>query len=131
MSSILTDTKKVLGIAEDYTAFDADVIMHINTVFATLNQLGLGPEEGFMIEDETAEWSDFIGEDIRENSVKTYVYLRVRMLFDPPTTSYLLAAMEKQYQELEWRLSTHREATQWVSPFPPAAADDVFDGGAP
>lgn len=114
--SILTSTKKILGIAEDYTVFDLDIITHINTVFSTLTQLGVGPAEGFMIEDDEAEWGDFIGDDNRFNSVKSYVFLKVRQLFDPPTTSYLIDAVNKQIQELEWRLNTNRESTEWVDP---------------
>lgn len=108
-TSILTSVKKVLGLEEDYTAFDPDIIMHINTVFSTLNQLGIGPELGFFIEDKAANWEDFLGEDVNLNAVKTYVVLRVRYLFDPPGTSFLLNAMKEQIQELEWRLNAYRE----------------------
>jgi hypothetical protein len=119
-TSILTGTKKILGLAEDYTAFDTDVITHINSVFSTLTQLGVGPAEGFMIEDETSEWTDFIqDDDLQYNSVKTYVYLRVRMLFDPPATSFVIAALNDQIKELEWRLNVHREETGWTDPNPP------------
>jgi hypothetical protein len=114
--SILTSTKKILGIAEDYTVFDLDIITHINTAFSTLTQLGVGPEEGFMIEDASTEWDDFIVDDLQYNAVKSYVFLKVRQLFDPPTTSYLIAAFEKQIQELEWRLNVHREETGWIDP---------------
>lgn len=107
--SILTSTKKVLGIEEDYTPFDLDILMHINSALATLNQLGVGPEEGFSIEDETETWSDFLGDDPRLNSVKTYVYLKTRFAFDPPGTSYLINAIQKQIEELEWRLNVVRE----------------------
>jgi hypothetical protein len=117
-TSILTSTKNVLGIAEDYTVFDLDIITHINTAFSTLTQLGVGPVNGFMIEDETAVWDDFIAGDDQYNSVKTYVYLRVRMLFDPPQTSYLITAMKDQISELEWRLNIHREETGWTNPEP-------------
>lgn len=116
--SILTSTKKILGIAADYTAFDLDIITHINTAFSTLTQLGVGPADGFMIEDVDAEWYDFIEDDIQLNTVKSYVFLKVRQLFDPPTTSYLIAAMEKQIQEFEWRLNISRESTEWVDPDP-------------
>jgi len=109
MDSILNSVKKVLSIADDYTAFDVDVIMHINSVFNTLQQLGVGPEEGFAIEDEEAEWDEFLRGDTNLNSVKTYVYLRVRLLFDPPETSYAKDAMANQVQELEWRLNVYRE----------------------
>jgi hypothetical protein len=131
-SSILNSTKKVLGIAEDYAAFDEDIIMHINTAFSTLAQLGVGPAEGFMIEDDTAVWADFIATDFQFNSVKSYIFLRVRLLFDPPTTSYLLSAYEKQIEELEWRLNVHREEDQWVDPNPVIVDEDiieVIDGG--
>lgn len=124
--SILNCTKKILGISEDYTAFDEDIITHINSVFSTLTQLGIGPEEGFIIEDDSAEWADFFGDDLQYHSVKSYVYLRVRMLFDPPTTSYVLTAMEKQIQELEWRLNVHREETEWVDPNLPVTPEEVI-----
>lgn len=114
--SILISTKKILGVAEEYTAFDLDIITHINTAFSTLTQLGVGPRTGFMIEDETAVWSDFIVNDLQNNSVKSYVFLKVRQLFDPPTTSYLIAAVDQQIKELEWRLNVHREETEYVDP---------------
>jgi hypothetical protein len=116
--SILDGTKKALNLAPDYTPFDQDIIMHINSVFSTLNQLGVGPELGFMIEDNEALWSDFLGADIRLNNVKTYVYLRVRMLFDPPTIGYLVEAMKEQAKELEWRINAQRESVAWVDPEP-------------
>jgi hypothetical protein len=119
--SILKSTKKILGLADDYTVFDLDIITHINSAFSTLTQLGVGPAAGFAIEDETAEWAafgDFVT-DTQLNSVKTYVYLKVREIFDPPQTSYLSAAMRKQIEELEYRLTVHREETQWVDPDPP------------
>jgi len=115
-TSILISTKKILGIAEDYTVFDLDVITHINTAFSTLTQLGVGQPEGFMIEDETAAWTDFIADDLQYNSVKTYVYLRTRQLFDPPSTSYQISAFNDQIKELEWRLNSHREETEWTPP---------------
>jgi len=136
--SILISTKKILGIDKDYTVFDLDIITHINTAFSTLTQLGVGPANGFMIEDDTAVWSDFIpdypagaappsGDDLQYNSVKTYVFLKVRQLFDPPSTSYLITAVEKQIQELEWRLNVHREEDGWVDPNPPLYRDeDIF-----
>ena len=114
--SILTSTKKILGIAEDYTVFDLDIITHINSAFSTLTQLGIGPDEGFMIEGAETLWTDYIVDDLQYNSVKTYVFLKVRQLFDPPTTSYLISAVERQIQELEWRLNVHREGTEWTYP---------------
>jgi len=116
--SILTSIKKVLGLAADYTEFDEDVLLHINSVFSTLAQLGVGPVGGFMIEDDTSTWDEFIGEDLEYNAVKTYVCLRVRLLFDPPTTSYLIDAINNQIKELEWRLNVKREETGWVDPDP-------------
>lgn len=107
--SILTSTKKILGIEEDYTAFDTDIIIHINTILDVLHQLGIGPDEGFMIEGKEETWDDFLGGDILLNDVKTYIYLRVRLLFDPPTTSYLIEALTNQYKELEWRINVKRE----------------------
>lgn len=115
--SILTSTKKVLGIDESYTAFDVDVIMHINSVLSTLHQLGIGPAEGFAIEDAATTWSQLLNDDPRFNSVKTYVFLRVRLLFDPPGTSYLINALENQVKELEWRLNVKREEEAYVDPF--------------
>lgn len=124
--SILTSTKKILGIAEDYTAFDLDITTHINSAFSTLAQLGVGPTNGFMIEDKDDEWEDFLDtDDPQYNSVKSYLYLKVRQLFDPPTTSYLITAFEKQIQELEWRLNVLREETGWTDPNPPS--DPIVD----
>jgi hypothetical protein len=116
--SILTSTKKILGIAEDYTIFDLDIITHINSAFSTLTQLGVGPAEGFMITGADETWDAFIAEDFQYNSVKSYVFLKTRQLFDPPQTSYLISAVERQIQELEWRLNVHREETGWVDPDP-------------
>lgn len=104
MESILTSVKKLLGITEEYKHFDADIIMHINTIFATLKQLGVGPKNGYMIADEYAVWNDFIGEEKLLESVKTYVYLRVRLIFDPPTNSAVIESMNRLIAELEWRI---------------------------
>lgn len=123
--SILESTKKALGLDKDYTAFDVDIIMHINTVLSTLNQLGVGPDVGFAIEDATSTWSQFLGDDLRLNSVKTYIYLRVRILFDPPTGSYhLINSMNDQIRELEWRINVKREGDSWVDPVPPKLDPD-------
>ncbi len=103
--SILLSTKKVLGLAEDYTAFDPDILMHINSVFAKLAQLGAGPKTGFFVESADEEWGDFLGDDLRWNCVKSYVTTSVRMLFDPPTLGYLITAYEKVISEAEWRIS--------------------------
>lgn len=108
--SILTDTKKILGISEADTSFDLDVMTHINTAFSVLHQLGVGPEEGFMIESKSEEWDEFEVDDILTfNMVRTYIGLKVKMFFDPPSTSFLLDSMDKQIQQLESRLNTERE----------------------
>jgi hypothetical protein len=109
--SILDSTKKILGLDASYTPFDLDVITHINAAFSILNQLGVGPEEGFSISDSGSVWGDF-GVPLNQLSlVKTYVFLKVRMLFDPPSTSFLLDTYTKQIQEYEWRLNTFREVS--------------------
>lgn len=113
MESILTSIKKLLGIAEEYTQFDNDIIIHINSVFTTLTQLGVGPSEGFFIEDDSAYWTDFIPDLNKLQSVKTYVYLKVRLVFDPASLgSATLAAYERQIQELEWRLNVAAESEE-------------------
>lgn len=124
--SILTSTKKVLGIEEDQTEYDTDVLMHVNTVFSVLNQLGIGPDAGFVIEDASPTWDEFLGSDSRLNLVKTYIYLRVRLLFDPPTGSYhLVNSLNEQVKELEWRLNVKREGDAWVDPIPAEPDPDL------
>lgn len=105
MDSILTSIKKLLGISEDYTQFDVDIIMHINSVFLNLTQLGVGPEEGFSIEDDTADWEDFIEDNIQLQAVKSYMYLKVKLLFDPPLSSAVIESTNRMIAELEWRLN--------------------------
>lgn len=105
MDSILTSIKKLLGISEDYTQFDSDLIMHINSVFLNLTQLGVGPESGFTIEDEYTEWSDFIKNDAQLQAVKSYMYLKVKLLFDPPLSSSVIESMNRMIAELEFRLN--------------------------
>lgn len=123
-NSILKSTKKVLNIAPDYEAFDLDILTYINAVFSTLHQLGVGPSTGFSIEDDTAVWEDFLTDSVQIQTVKTYIYLRVRLLFDPPTTSYHMNAAQEQIKELEWRLSVHRENIEWEDPMPEVVADE-------
>lgn len=115
--SILISTKKILGLEADYTPFDLDVMTHINSAFSLLNQLGVGPTEGFFIEDDSALWSDFIVPENQLHLVKTYVFLKVRILFDPPGTSFLIDAMNNQIKEFEWRLNVFREVE--LPPFVP------------
>ena len=105
-SSILTSIKKLLGIAEEDASFDQDIIMHINTVFAILAQLGVGPANGFSIEDDSAIWEDYLGNATNLELVKSYIYMKVRSMFDPPTSSILADAMNKNISELEWRINT-------------------------
>lgn len=124
--SILTSVKKILGIPETDTSFDPDILIHINSVFSILDQVGIGPDGGFAIEDASPTWDDFVT-DKRMNSVKTYVYLRVRLLFDPPNTSFVIESMNKQIAELEWRLNVVREGDSWVDPDPqPAVTGDSW-----
>lgn len=122
-TSILTSVKKNLGLDAAYTVFDHDILTYINSTLSTLTQLGVGPANGFAIEDENPTWSDFIDDDDQYNTVKTYVTLKVKMLFDPPQTSFVIDAIEKQIEELEWRINVHREETGWVDPDPPALLD--------
>lgn len=104
MESILTSIKKLLGISEEYEHFDDDIIIHINTVFSSLRQLGAGPESGFVIADKTASWQDFLGDDPRLQLVKSFVYLKVRLLFDPPQSSAVMEAVKRLIDELEFRI---------------------------
>ena len=105
MESILDSIKQMLGINEEDTSFDTDIIIHINSVFSALKQMGVGPEEKFRIIDNKPVWSDFTEENDDYDEVKTYVYLRVKKVFDPPTNSSLMSAMNEEIKELEWRLS--------------------------
>lgn len=114
--SILDSIKKLLGVPAEYDVYDLDISMHINSVFATFHQFGLGPSTGYFIEDRTKTWTEYIGEVPNINSVKTLVYLKVRLLFDPPTTSFAIAAMETQVKELEWRLTSEMEGV--LHPWP-------------
>lgn len=105
MDSILTSIKKLLGIDETYTHFDQDIIMHINSVFVILNQLGVGPNEVFAISDKNDLWSDFTKDTNELNMVKTYIYQKVRLMFDPPDRGSLMDALKSSISELEWRLN--------------------------
>lgn len=110
MESILNSIKKLLGIAEDYDHFDTDITMHINTVLFTLTQLGVGPSDGFVIMDNTETWDEFIPlNDKNFEAVKTYVYLKVRLIFDPPSSSAVMESFKRTIDELEWRLNVAAE----------------------
>lgn len=104
MESILASVKKTLGIDEVHTGFDEDIILHINSVFAILQQMGVGPENGFSISDDSTIWSDYIADVNQLNFVKSYIYLKVRLLFDPPVSSGAIESINKLISELEWRL---------------------------
>ena len=105
MDSILTSIKKLLGIAEGYEHFDADLIMHIKSVLTILTQIGVGPSEGFYITDKSNTWNEFIPEEYNLELIKSYVYLKVRLLFDPPQSSSVMDATNRMIEELEWRIS--------------------------
>lgn len=123
MSSILNDVKHTLGLLPAETAFDTDIILHINSVLGTLNQLGVGPNDGYMIEGTDEEWSAFFS-DTRLNPVKSYMFLRVKLLFDPPQVGFVIASMDRQIQELEWRLFVEAD-TPYIDP------NVILDGGEP
>lgn len=111
MDSILTSIKKLLGIAEEYEQFDFDIISHINSVFAILTQLGVGPSEGFSITDKYATWDDYISDDTIIHPVKTYMGLKVKQMFDPPDRSTIADSSNKVINELEWRLLIQADKT--------------------
>jgi hypothetical protein len=126
IDSILTSTKKSLGMDESYTAFDEDIIMHINSAFTNLNDIGIGPDEGFMIEDKNPTWDQFIGTSLRLNSVKNYVWLYTKLAFDPPDRSFVIEALETQLEEVFGRLSIRREQTDYVDPEIVVEEEDVW-----
>lgn len=103
--SILISVKHALGLADDYNYFDPDIIMHINSVLMILNQLGIGPAEGFTVTSDNQTWEELTSDISLLSAIKTYVYLRVRLLFDPPSSSFVLSSMENQIKEFEWRLN--------------------------
>lgn len=105
MNSILGSVKKMLGPSGNYEYFDPELIMHINSVFTILHQIGVGPENGFFIKDESDTWDEYITSDQNLEAVKTYVYLKVRLIFDPPQSSSEAEAIKQLIRELEWRLN--------------------------
>lgn len=112
MESILTSIKKLLGIAEEYEHFDMDIIMHINSVFTILNQLGVGPPEGFAIKGKEEAWTDFMPEGQRLEAVKSYMHLKVKLLFDPPLSTAVTEAMSRMVSEFEWRINVGAESNR-------------------
>lgn len=109
MESILISIKKMLGITKEYDHFDADLIMHINSVFMILDQLGVGPSSGFIITGEYETWDSFLPEGQNLEAVKSYMYMKVRLLFDPPSSSIVMECMNRIISELEWRLKVEAE----------------------
>ena len=112
--SILLSVKKMLGLDQEYDVFDPELIIHINTVFGTLHQLGVGPEDQFRITGDSETWSEFDTEGEQIDEVKTYIYLRVRLLFDPPSSSFVLSSFKEQIQELEWRLNVKADEIKGI-----------------
>lgn len=104
MDSILNSIKELLGIQEEDKNFDTDIIFHINTAIATLRQMGVGPQEGFSIEDDSVEWTDYIEDLTLLEAIKSYMFMKVKMMFDPPVGS-VGEAYKENIKELEWRLS--------------------------
>lgn len=134
--SILKSTKKILGVSDEDTSFDQDILTHINTAFSTIHDLGVGPVSGFVVEDADAEWASFFPNEtdplvlkVWMSKVKAVVHLRARLLFDPPTVAYLLDAHKEQLREAEWRLNVNREEVEWTDPAPAEVL--VVDGGDP
>lgn len=105
MESILISIKKLLGITEEYTHFDNDLIMHINSVFMILHQMGVGPEEGFFIEDDSATWADYLGDPTQLQMVKSYIGLKVQQIFDPSASSVINECRKQAITEFECRLN--------------------------
>lgn len=109
MESILTSIKKQLGIEEEYIHFDQEIIMCINTAFTILTQLGVGPTEGFSINDSKPVWTDFMPDIDRIEAIKSYVYLKVKLFFDPPVGSAVMESSNRMLSELEWRINVAAE----------------------
>lgn len=107
--SILHDIKQLLGQEWDDVTFDKDIIIHINTVFFELQQIGVGPDAGFSITNANDKWSAFITVDNNLAAVKSYIYIKVRFLFDPPSTGPLMQSLQAQADKLEWRLMVHTD----------------------
>lgn len=110
MDSILTSIKKLLGITESYEHFDPDIVMHINSALMILTQLGVGPPEGFVIEDDSSLWTDFLADTTNLEAVRSYVFMKVKLMFDPPTSGIVTEAYNRMVTELEWRLNVNAES---------------------
>jgi hypothetical protein len=118
--SILQDVKQMVGQEWDDTSYDLDIKTHINSVFLDLQQLGVGPSDGFEIQDASTKWDAYLGSNKNLNAVKSYIYIRVRLLFDPPTNSFLVQSLEKQVEKMEWRLQVEMDP-----PFVPTVIGEV------
>lgn len=116
MESILDSIKKLLGIDPECADFDMDIIININSVFSILTQLGVGPVNGFKIEDNTKTWDQYIGDDMTLEMVKTFTYLKTRLGFDPPQNAFLVNSMTEQIKEYEYRLFTQAELKGGAQP---------------
>lgn len=110
--SIVVTIKKMLGLEDAYTPFDTDIKVYINSAFMILTQMGVGPKEGFSVKDYNEKWSDFLTNEVRLESVKTFVYLKVKMMFDPPTNSFVMDAMNREADQLLWRLNVQAESVE-------------------
>lgn len=109
MNSILLEIKQSIGLGEQETIFDSDIIMYINSAFLNLFQLGVGPSIGFAISDKTKTWNEFTTDLNILGYIKTYIFIKTKLLFDPPQTSFVLEALERQIQQIEWRLNVQAE----------------------
>lgn len=123
-NSILHDVKQMIGQEWDDPTFDLDIITHINSVFFTLQQLGVGTDAGFAITDETTLWDAYLAGNLNLNAIKTYIYLRVRLMFDPPANGFLVDTIQKQIDQLEWRINVETEHGL------PADSSGPTDGGS-
>jgi hypothetical protein len=104
MDSILNSIKKLHGISEEDTSFDTDMLIHINNVFMILNQLGVGPSDGFYIEDDVATWDDYVPNKFITRSIQSFMYIKVRLVFDPPASPTIVDALKSSAKEDEWRI---------------------------
>lgn len=127
--SILTSTKASLGLAEDHDAFDSEIITHLNSALSSLNQLGVGPDDGLFIEDDSAEWDELLDGDPRLNMAKSYIHLQVKLLFDPPEIGFVLTAMKEQIEKLEWRLMVQADPPTIEDVVVVSESEVVMDGG--
>lgn len=137
--SILISVKKAVNVPPDDASFDIDLLMYINGAFSILNDIGVGPQAGFVIESDEEKWSDYLNPELVDpeqykvmlSKVKMVVILRTRLIFDPPANSFLLTALQETLKENEWRLNVNREEDQWVDPTPTESDVLVIDGGDP